>query len=150
MELKRGEQEKMPGVRQGINHDFWIGDGKDDPEDPEKVKRLHLTATVSFYENGQVGELFIRADKEGSMASGLIHWASINLSVGIQRGTPLKDFIRHWRYMRFPPSGPTSNPEIPTASSVPDYLAQWLMKTVLTDMEDVPKPPVMHELNGNS
>ena len=82
--------------------------------------------TVGLFENGMPGEIFIKMSKEGSTLSGLIQGFCRAFSLAIQYGLPLSDAIERFRNMRFDPMGQTSNPKIPQATSILDYVAQFL------------------------
>ena len=53
------------------------------------------------------------------------------ISIGLQYGVPLETFVRKFSYMRFDPEGMTTNPEIPFAKSLPDYIMRWLASRFL-------------------
>jgi ribonucleoside-diphosphate reductase alpha chain len=82
--------------------------------------------TIGLFENGMPGEIFIKMSKEGSTLSGLIQGFCRAFSLAIQYGLPLTDAIDRFRNMRFDPLGITSNPSIPHATSILDYVAQYL------------------------
>ena len=62
------------------------------------------------------------------------------ISIGLQYGVPLETFVRKFSYMRFDPEGMTTNPEIPFAKSLPDYIMRWLASRFLD--------PTVHEELG--
>jgi ribonucleoside-diphosphate reductase alpha chain len=82
--------------------------------------------TVGMFDDGTPGEIFIKMSKEGSTLSGLIQGFCRAFSLAIQYGLPLSDAIERFRNMRFDPMGQTSNPNIPQATSILDYVAQYL------------------------
>jgi len=82
--------------------------------------------TIGLFEDGTPGEIFIKMSKEGSTLSGLIQGFCRAFSLAIQYGLPLPDAVDRFRNMRFDPLGPTSNKKIPTATSILDYVAQYL------------------------
>jgi len=82
--------------------------------------------TVGLYPNGKPGEMFISMAKEGSVVSGLMDSFATAVSIMLQYGVPLKVLVNKFCHMRFEPSGMTSNPEIPMAKSVMDYIFRWL------------------------
>jgi ribonucleoside-diphosphate reductase alpha chain len=84
--------------------------------------------TVGLYPNGQPGEMFIAMAKEGSVVSGLMDSFATAVSIMLQYGVPLKVLTNKFSHMRFEPSGVTSNPEIPLAKSVMDYIFRWMDK----------------------
>lgn len=71
------------------------------------------------------GEIFITASKQGSTTDGLLDAVAILISIAIQSGVPLERIVHKMRGRRFEPSGLTSNPKIPTASSILDYIARY-------------------------
>ena len=105
--------------REGTTHTMRIGLGK------EGIKGY---VTTGVYSDGTLGEIFIKAEKEGSFVSGLMDSFATVFSIGLQSGVPLDRLISKLRFTRFEPAGFTKNPEIHSASSVLDYLAQWLVK----------------------
>jgi ribonucleoside-diphosphate reductase alpha chain len=82
--------------------------------------------TIGLFEDGLPGEIFIKMSKEGSTLSGLIQGFCRAFSLAIQYGLPLNEATDRFRNMRFDPMGDTSNPKIPQASSILDYVAQYL------------------------
>jgi ribonucleoside-diphosphate reductase alpha chain len=55
------------------------------------------------------------------------------ISIGLQYGVPLEVFVKKFSYMRFDPEGITTNPEIPFAKSMPDYIMRWLASRFIAD-----------------
>ena len=82
--------------------------------------------TIGLFEDGMPGEIFIKMSKEGSTLSGLIQGFCRAFSLAIQYGLPLGEATERFRNMRFDPMGQTSNPKIPQATSILDYIAQYL------------------------
>src|SRR4029077_18718963 len=82
--------------------------------------------TVGKYNDGRVGEVFIKMSKEGSTLSGIMDGFALTMSLGLQYGVPLKVFVDKLLNTRFEPSGITANPNIRFVSSVLDYIARWL------------------------
>ena len=82
--------------------------------------------TVGLNDEDQPGEVFIKISKEGSTASGLVQGFCRALSLALQYGLPVEAAVDRFRGTRFEPSGPTSNPDIPHADSVLDYVARYL------------------------
>lgn len=91
-----------------------------------KVDIMKFYFTVGLYEDGQLGEVFAKADKQGTLVSGVMDNMCIVMSIGLQYGIPLDVYLGKMRHSRFPPSGTTGNPDFPTATSPLDLLAQWL------------------------
>ena len=113
----------MPRERESITHKFSIAGHEG-----------YITA--GKYEDGSVGEIFLTdIGKEGSTMRGLLNAFATAISLGLQYGVPLEDFVRKFSYMRFEPEGITSNPEIPFAKSMPDYIMRWVASRFIDDTE---------------
>jgi ribonucleoside-diphosphate reductase alpha chain len=79
-----------------------------------------------------VGEIFLTdIGKEGSTLRGMMNSFATAISISLQYGVPLETLVRKFSYMRFEPEGITSNPEIPFAKSMPDYIMRWLASRFL-------------------
>jgi ribonucleoside-diphosphate reductase alpha chain len=105
----------LPDERQSITHKFQVGEQEG-------------YITVGLYETGTPGEVFLRVNKQGSTVSGLMESLGLLTSVALQYGVPLEGMARKMQNSRFEPSGMTSNREIPTATSLVDYVFRWLEK----------------------
>ena len=78
------------------------------------------------------GEIFLTdIGKEGSTLRGMMNSFATAISIALQYGVPLETLVRKFSYMRFEPEGMTSNPEIPFAKSMPDYIMRWLASRFL-------------------
>jgi ribonucleoside-diphosphate reductase alpha chain len=85
-----------------------------------------------MYEDGTVGEIFLTdIGKEGSTLRGMMNSFATAISIALQYGVPLETLVRKFAYMRFEPEGITTNPEIPFAKSMPDYIMRWLASRFL-------------------
>ena len=116
-------RKKMPRERESITHKFSIAGHEG-----------YITA--GKYEDGSVGEIFLTdIGKEGSTMRGLMNAFATAISIGLQYGVPLEDFVRKFSYMRFEPEGITGNPEIPFAKSMPDYIMRWLASRFIEDTD---------------
>ncbi len=103
----------LPPTHESVTHKFSVGG-------PEGY------LTVGLFKEGTPGEIFIKMSKEGSTLSGLIQGFCRAFSLAIQYGLPLGDAVERFRNMRFDPMGRTANPRIPHATSILDYVAQYL------------------------
>jgi ribonucleoside-diphosphate reductase alpha chain len=92
--------------------------------------------TVGLYEDGSPGELFLNGfGKDGSFIQCMMGCWAKSMSNALQYGQPLHKLVTNYLDMRFEPYGATSNPEIPHAKSIPDYLARWLALRFLDEAE---------------
>ena len=135
---------EMPKTREGLTHKFSIN----------QQHKVYITA--NRFENGDLGEIFITAGKEGSVVSGLLGAMARLSSKMLQEGVPAESIIDSFLNLRFDPWGMTDNPEIPTAKSIPDYIGRWLGKNFLPLDKQVtfgivgsqPKPKTKDEESG--
>jgi ribonucleoside-diphosphate reductase alpha chain len=85
--------------------------------------------TANPTEDGDVFEIFVHGFGQlGSVVQGWTDAFAILLSLGLQSGSDLEKFAPLLVQMKFEPNGETDNPEIPECYSIPDYIAQWLVK----------------------
>jgi ribonucleoside-diphosphate reductase alpha chain len=119
------KRHRMPRERQSITHKFSLGGHEG-----------YITA--GMYEDGTVGEIFLTdIGKEGSTLRGMMNAFATAISIALQYGVPLEKLVEKFSYMRFEPEGITSNPEIPFAKSMPDYIMRWLASRFLdTDAQE--------------
>jgi ribonucleoside-diphosphate reductase alpha chain len=104
---------RLPDERQAVTHKFSIAGHEG-------------YITVGLYPNGKPGEMFISMAKEGSVVSGLMDSFATAVSIMLQYGVPLKVLVNKFSHMRFEPSGMTTNPQLPLAKSILDYIFRWL------------------------
>src|SRR5206468_8653947 len=119
------KRRRMPRERQSITHKFSISGHEG-----------YITA--GMYDDGSVGEIFLTdIGKEGSTLRGMMNAFATSISLALQYGVPLETLVEKFSYMRFEPEGITTNPEIPFAKSMPDYIMRWLASRFLdTDTQE--------------
>jgi ribonucleoside-diphosphate reductase alpha chain len=89
------------------------------------------------YDDGEVGELFIDMHKEGAAFRSLMNNFAIAVSIGLQYGVPLDEFVDAFVFTRFEPAGPvTGNDSIRSATSILDYIFRELAVSYL-DRDDL-------------
>lgn len=103
----------LPVTRESLTHKFSIGNHEG-------------YLTIGLYPNGQPGEIFVKMSKEGSTMNGMCQAFCRAFSLAIQHGLSTQDAIARFKGMRFEPMGYTSNPDIPEAQSVIDYVARYI------------------------
>ena len=111
------QRRRLPTERQGVTHAFAI-------HTPDGRHKGYVT--VGLYDDGTVGEVFLKLDQQGSQVSGFCDAWSIAVSMLLQTGTSLEVVCRKFRSMRFEPSGRTETPGIRVADSPVDYAARYL------------------------
>ena len=111
---KNGRRFSMPDRRKGYIQKATIGDHK---------VYLH----TGEYEDGKIGEIFIDTSKEGELVKALMNNFAIAVSLGLQYGVPLDEFINAFVGTKFEPSGKVhGNDRILSASSILDYIFREL------------------------
>jgi ribonucleoside-diphosphate reductase alpha chain len=113
---------KLPDERKAITHKF-------------SVNGHEGYITVGLYDNGQPGEIFLTMAKQGSTVSGLVDAFATAISISLQYGVPLRTLVDKFSHTRFEPAGFTTNPEIPIAKSITDYIFRWLASKFLSTEE---------------
>ena len=109
-----GRRFGMPDRRKGYIQKATIGDHK---------VYLH----TGEYEDGKIGEIFIDTSKEGELVKALMNNFAIAVSLGLQYGVPLDEFISAFVGTKFEPSGKVhGNDRILSASSILDYIFREL------------------------
>jgi len=103
----------MPRRRSGVTTAVTIGG-----------ERFYLTANGR--EDGTLGEVSIRWGKQGQVQAGLLEAYAIALTVGLQHGVPLAEFVRQGLDLCFAPNGRTDDPDIPRVRSVVDWVVRRL------------------------
>ena len=111
---KNSKRFSMPDRRKGYIQKATIGDHK---------VYLH----TGEYEDGKIGEIFIDTSKEGELVKALMNNFAIAVSLGLQYGVPLDEFISAFVGTKFEPSGKVyGNDRILSASSILDYIFREL------------------------
>ena len=82
--------------------------------------------TAGTYDDGQLGEVFLKLGKQGSTLAGVMDAFSIAVSIGLQYGVPLESFVEKFTNLRFEPSGMTDDPDVRMAQSMMDYIFRRL------------------------
>ena len=82
--------------------------------------------TAGTYENGDLGELFLKFGKQGSTLAGVMDAFSIAVSIGLQYGVPLETFVEKFTNLRFEPAGMTDDADVRMAQSIMDYVFRRL------------------------
>jgi ribonucleoside-diphosphate reductase alpha chain len=105
------------------------------------------------YEDGALGEIFLDMHKEGAAFRSLMNCFAIAISLGLQHGVPLEEFVDAFVFTRFEPNGMVvGNDRIKMATSVIDYVFRELAITYLgrTDLSHVPDEDLRSDTLGNT
>ena len=112
--VQRGERRRLPNRRKGYTQKAIVGGHK-------------VYLRTGEHEDGKLAEVFIDMHKEGSAFRSLMHNFAIAISMGLQYGVPLEEFVESFTFTRFEPSGIVEgNDAIKMATSILDYIFREL------------------------
>jgi ribonucleoside-diphosphate reductase alpha chain len=126
-EIERSNRRKLPERRKGYTQKAIVGGHK-------------VYLRTGEYEDGQLGEIFIDMHKEGAAFRAMMNNFAIAVSVGLQYGVPLEEFVEAFTFTRFEPAGMVQgNDSIKNATSILDYIFRELAVSYLdrTDLAHV-------------
>ena len=126
-EIRNREREKMPQRRKGYTQKAIVGGHK-------------VYLRTGEYGDGKLGEIFIDMHKEGAGFRAMMNNFAIAISVGLQYGVPLEEFVDAFTFTKFEPAGMVQgNDSIKSATSILDYIFRELAVSYLdrTDLAHV-------------
>ena len=127
---RQNNRSKMPDRRKGYIQKVTIGNHK-------------IYLHTGEYDDGKVGEIFIDMNKEGELVKSLMNNFAIAISLGLQYGVPLEEFVDAFIETKFEPSGKIGgNDRILSASSILDYIFRELAISYL-GREDLAHTPLI-------
>ena len=130
IKIKNNARFKMPDRRKGYIQKAQIGDHK---------VYLH----TGEYDDGKIGEIFIDTNKEGELVKAMMNNFAIAISLGLQYGVPLDEYVDAFIDTKFEPSGNViGNDRILSASSILDYVFRELAVSYL-GQEDLAHTPAI-------
>jgi len=91
-----------------------------------KVGGHTIFVRTGEYNDGTLGEIFVDMHKEGASFRSLLNCFAISISIGLQYGVPLDEFVEKFIFTRFEPSGLVDHPNIKNSTSVIDYIFRLL------------------------
>ncbi|MDO5613073.1 MAG: vitamin B12-dependent ribonucleotide reductase [Paracoccus sp. (in: a-proteobacteria)] len=138
-EMVRSHREKLPARRKGYTQKAVVGGHK-------------VYLRTGEYDSGSLGEIFIDMHKEGAGFRAMMNNFAIAVSVGLQYGVPLEEFVDAFTFTRFEPAGMVQgNDSIKNATSILDYVFRELAVSYLdrTDLAHVkPNGTSFDDLGG--
>ena len=125
------ERKSLPAKRRGFNQ-------------KAKINGQAIFLHTGEYSDGTLGEIFIDLAKEGSTVRSLMNCFAIAISVGLQYGVPLEEFVEKFVFTRFEPAGMVDHPNIKTTTSLVDFVFralayEYLGRTDLVHVLDKPE-----------
>ena len=139
IKVKNNARFKMPDRRKGYIQKAQIGDHK---------VYLH----TGEYNDGKIGEIFIDTNKEGELVKAMMNNFAIAISLGLQYGVPLEEYVDAFIDTKFEPSGNVlGNDRILSASSILDYVFRELAISYLgkEDLAHTPSIASTKDLNNH-
>jgi ribonucleoside-diphosphate reductase alpha chain len=119
VEITKRDREKLPHRRKGYTQKATVGGHK-------------VYLRTGEYDDGRIGEIFIDMHKEGAAFRSLMNNFAIAISIGLQYGVPLDEFVEAFTFTRFEPAGMvTGNEAIKNATSILDYVFRELAVSYL-------------------
>ena len=135
LKIKNHSRFKMPDRRKGYIQKAQIGDHK---------VYLH----TGEYDDGKIGEIFIDTNKEGELVKAMMNNFAIAISLGLQYGVPLEEYVDAFIDTKFEPSGNViGNDRILSASSILDYVFRELAISYLGKEELAHTPSIASTKN---
>jgi len=142
LKIKNNARFKMPDRRKGYIQKAQIGDHK---------VYLH----TGEYDDGKIGEIFIDTNKEGELVKAMMNNFAIAISLGLQYGVPLEEYVDAFIDTKFEPSGNViGNDRILSASSILDYVFRelaisYLGKEELAHTPSIASTKILNNENGD-
>ncbi len=112
-DLPQPVRRRLPKVRRSVTFKFRVADTEG-------------YCTAGEFDDGSVGEIFLRVAKQGSTLAGIMDAFAISISMGLQYGVPVSAYVKQFTNTRFEPSGMTDDPEFRIATSILDYVFRRL------------------------
>jgi ribonucleoside-diphosphate reductase alpha chain len=128
------ERRKLPAKRRGFTQ-------------KAKINGQALFLRTGEYADGTAGEIFIDMAKEGATMRSMLNCFAISISIGLQYGVPLEEFVEKFVFTRFEPAGMVEHPNIKSTTSIVDFIFRALAYEYL-DRKDLvhvlDKPEVLN------
>ena len=112
-----------------------------------KINRQTIFLRTGEYADGAIGEIFIDMAKEGATMRSMLNCFAIAVSIGLQYGVPLEEYVEKFVFTKFDPAGFVEHPNIKSSTSIVDFIFralgyEYLGRTDLVHVLD--KPEVMN------
>jgi ribonucleoside-diphosphate reductase alpha chain len=109
-----------------------------------KINGQAIFLRTGEYNDGTVGEIFIDMAKEGATMRSMLNCFAISISIGLQYGVPMEEFVEKFVFTRFEPSGMVDHPNIKSTTSIVDFIFralayEYLGRTDLVHVLDKPE-----------
>jgi len=126
------QRKRLPGKRTGFTQEARIGGHK-------------IFVRTGEYDDGHLGEIFIDMHKEGAALRSIMNCFAIAISLGLQYGVPLEEYVDCFTFTRFEPQGVVDHPNIKMSTSVIDFVFRLLGMEYLGRTDFVQVKPTSDE-----
>lgn len=124
---KRGMREKLPNDREGMTSRFTMLVREEQPDGSATLREVKGYIQANTYEDGRLGEFFVRVGKPGSSEAWLDTWA-ISCSIALQHGATVDELLGKFVGTRFEPSGSVKwLPGVDRCTSMADMVSRFLI-----------------------
>lgn len=123
-----GARERLPQKRAGLTTEARVGGHQ-------------VYVRTGEYADGRLGEIFIDMHKEGATLRSMLNCFAISVSMGLQYGVPLEEYVNKFIFTRFEPQGFVDHPNIKQSTSIVDYIFRLLAIEYLGKFELAQVPP---------
>ncbi len=125
------ERRSLPSKRRGYTY-------------KAKINGQAVFLRTGEYPDGTVGEIFIDMAKEGATMRSMLNCFAISISIGLQYGVPLEEFVEKFVFTKFDPAGFVDHPNIKSTTSIVDFIFralgyEYLGRTDLVHVLDKPE-----------
>ena len=139
--INENNKKFVKNINDGINKRFGMPDRRKGYIQKATIGDHKIYLHTGEYEDGKIGEIFIDTSKEGELVKALMNNFAIAISLGLQYGVPLDEFVSAFVDTKFEPSGKVyGNDRILSASSMLDYIFRELAISYL-NREDLAHTP---------
>ena len=148
--LKENNPSFIQKINDGVNKRFSMPDRRKGYIQKATIGDHKVYLHTGEYEDGKIGEIFIDTSKEGELVKALMNNFAIAISLGLQYGVPLDEFVNAYVGTKFEPSGKVfGNDRILSASSILDYIFRELAISYL-NREDLAHTPSISPTSDKS
>lgn len=117
-----------------------LPDRRQSEQQKVKIEGTSVFITCGDYPDGRLGEIFIDLEKQGATLRAMANCFAISVSIGLQHGVPLEEYVNKFLFSKFEPAGMVQgHPQIAGCMSVIDYLFRHLAIKYLDRKELIQK-----------
>ncbi len=146
----KNDQTLLKKVNENIEKRFSMPDRRKGYIQKATIGNHKVYLHTGEYEDGKIGEIFIDTSKEGELVKALMNNFAIAISLGLQYGVPLDEFVNAYVGTKFEPSGKVfGNDRILSATSILDYIFRELAISYL-NREDLAHTPSIGNLEKSN